>query len=174
VRPDAVKKIEASVPALRLKHTDRPQPRSALDAKLSIQYVLARAVAERSVSLPHFEGDAFRAHDVERTMKLVEAKPFDAATLAKLGESGAAIALELQDGRRISGTIRRPVGHEPGVPLPSDLHKAKYEACVARRLTPQQTAELYMRVQAFEGVSDIQCFTAGFATAPAPSMRVAG
>jgi 2-methylcitrate dehydratase PrpD len=172
VRPDAVKKIEASVPALRLKHTDRPQLRSALDAKLSIQYVLARALTDRTVSLPHFEGEAFRASDVARRMELVEAKPFDATTLAKLGESGAAIALELEDGRRISGTIRRPVGHEPGVPLPPDLHKAKFEACVARRLTPQQTAELYMRVQSFEDVADVQSFTACFETAPARSMRV--
>ena len=166
VRADAVKKVEASVPALRLKHTDRPQPRSALDAKLSIQYVLARALAERTVSLVHFEGDAYRAPDVRRTMKQVEAKPFDRAALHELGDSGAAIVIELEDGRRLQGAIRRPVGHEPGVPLPSGLHKAKFEACVGRRLTPQQTAGLYASVQAFESVSDVRRFTACFEAAP--------
>jgi 2-methylcitrate dehydratase PrpD len=160
VRPDAVTAVDARVPARRLQHTNRPRPRSALDAKLSVQYVLARALTDRTVSLPHFEGDSYRDPDVERAMSLVDVQPFDEPMLNELGDSGAAVVLRLKDGRRLAGRIGRPVGHEPGVPLSPDLHKSKYEACVSGRLTPQQVTDVYNGVQAFEGVSDVRHFTA--------------
>lgn len=174
VSPDLVCAVDARVPALRLKHTDRPQPRSALDAKLSVQYVLARALTDRTVSLPHFEGDAYQDPDIRRAMKLVDAKPFDAPMLNELGDSGAALVLSLKDGRRLAGKIGRPVGHEPGVPLPSGLHKTKFQGCVSRRLLPQQMADLYEAVQAFERVADVRLFTAGFEATQAAPVRRAG
>ncbi|OGA47946.1 MAG: hypothetical protein A3G24_08300 [Betaproteobacteria bacterium RIFCSPLOWO2_12_FULL_62_13] len=174
VRADAVAGVDARVPALRLEHTNRPQPRSALDAKLSIQYVLARALSNRAVSLPHFEGDAYQDANIQRAMKLVDAQPFDEPMLNELGASGAVIVLRLKDGRQLAGKIRRPIGHEPGVPLPSDLVKAKFQVCVSRRLSPKQMADLYDSVQEFERVADVRRFTACFEAAQAAPVRLAG
>lgn len=159
---DQVEAVEARVPALRLKHTNRPAPRSALDAKLSVHYVLARALTDRAVTLTHFEGDAYRDSGVQRAMKLVRPEAFDEGTLKTLGDAGAAVRVTLTDGRRLEGTARRAVGHEPGVPLAPERHKAKFEACVARRLTPRQMNDLYASVQVFERVSDVRAFTAAF------------
>jgi 2-methylcitrate dehydratase PrpD len=162
VEPEHVTSIEARVPPLRLKHTDRPQPRSALDSKLSVQYVLARALTDRAVTLAHFDGESYldpRTHDV---MRRVQPVPFDERLRNELGDSGAAITVTLADGRRLEGTIRRPVGHEPGVPLASALHKTKYEACVEGRLTPAQMDDLYRAIQSFETVDDVRAFTKGF------------
>jgi 2-methylcitrate dehydratase PrpD len=161
---DEVARVEAAVSERRLEHTDRPAPRSALDAKLSIQYVLARALIDRAVSLAHFEGDAYRQPDVQRAMRQVVAAPFDEHTLAQLGDPGAAIAITLKDGRRFTGTIGRPVGHEPGVPIPSELHRKKFEACVSRRLSPAQRDNLYHGVQDFETVADVHAFTRSWET----------
>jgi 2-methylcitrate dehydratase PrpD len=171
----AVSRIEAAVSARRLEHTDRPAPRSALDAKLSIQYVLARALTDRAVSLAHFEGDAYRQPDVQRVMQQVAAVPFDEGTLAQLGDPGAAIAITLKDGRRLTGTIGRPVGHEPGVPIPSELHRKKFEACVSRRLSDAQSADLYNGVQDFENVTDVAAFTRSWESeAPPASIHATG
>ena len=158
-RAEDIETIEARVPALRLKHTNRPQPRSALDAKLSVQYVLARAVTDRAVTLPHFEGDAYREARVESVMQRVRPEAFDAPTEKALGDAGAAIALTLKDGRRLEGTIRRPVGHEPGVPLSPELHRSKFDACVSRRLTSDQAQRVYDSIQCFEDVADVRKFT---------------
>jgi 2-methylcitrate dehydratase PrpD len=165
---DNVTMIEARVAARRLEHTNRPQPRSALDSKLSIQYVLARALTDRAVILPHFEGDAYRDPAVQQVMKRVSVGTFDAETLQALGDSGAVVTLTSKDGRIISGRIGRPVGHEPGAPIPQPLHRAKYDGCVAGRLTPQQAGALYDQVQAFENVADVRRFTASFEVSRTP------
>lgn len=157
--PEQIDTIEARVPPLRLKHTNRPQPRSALDAKLSVQYVLARAVTDRGVTLPHFAGDSYLEPQAQALMQRVKPAAFDGPQKKELGESGAAIAVTLKDGRRLEGTIRRPVGHEPGVPLAPELHKAKFEACLGGRIQDNNVATLYDAVRSFETVSDVRAFT---------------
>ncbi|MGZ5703665.1 MAG: hypothetical protein ACXWIM_22590, partial [Burkholderiales bacterium] len=124
--------------------------------------LLARAVTDRAVTLPHFAGESYLDHCTQDVMKRVKPVPFDERLRKKLGDSGAAIAVTLTDGRRLEGTIRRPVGHDAGVPLAPELHKAKFEACVERRLTPEQMNDLYRAVQSFERVSDVRDCTEGF------------
>src|SRR6185503_17745155 len=56
--PDRVAKIEIMPHPRRLPHTNNPDPRTPLGAKFSIQYAVARALADRAVRLEHFEGEA--------------------------------------------------------------------------------------------------------------------
>jgi 2-methylcitrate dehydratase PrpD len=167
LEPDEVAFVDARVSARRLEHTNRPQPRNALDAKLSVHYVLARALADRKLVLSHFEGDAHRDGRIQHLMKVVAPRAFDEATLEEVGDSGATITIALKDGRQLSGKIGRPVGHEPGTPIPPALHKTKYQRCVERHLSAQQAAALYDAVQDFENVADVRCFTEAFEVAPA-------
>lgn len=173
VRPGQVRRIDVGVAARRLDHTNRPQPRSALDSKLSVQYVLARALTDRAVSLPHFEGEAFREQSVQSAAALVRAQPLQEETVAQLGDFGASIKITLDDGRMCEGTIGRPVGHTPGVPIPAHLLKAKFEACVSRALTHRQAEALYDAVQDFENVGDVRRFTMLFEAAQAAPVRLA-
>ena len=53
----------------RLAHTNRPDPHSALDAKFSVQYCLARALAEGRVVLSHFMGDAYADPAIRALMR---------------------------------------------------------------------------------------------------------
>ena len=57
VTPERVEKIEVLPHARRLPHTNNPDPRTPLGAKFSVQYVVARALADRAVRLEHFEDD---------------------------------------------------------------------------------------------------------------------
>jgi 2-methylcitrate dehydratase PrpD len=159
--PDRVARVSATFAARRLEHTNRPQPRSALDAKLSAQYVLARALTDRTVGLPHFEGEAFRDARVRDAMSRIEVRTFDDSTLERLGDFGAAIEVELADGRTLSGSIGRPVGHEPGNPLSPELLKAKFESCVSS-LARSQADALYECVQRFDALADVRELTATF------------
>lgn len=166
VRVDQVARVDVGIAARSLEHTNRPAPRSALDAKLSAQYVLARALTDRAVSLSHFDGEAYCEPEAQRVMKLIAAQPLDERVVAELGHFAAAIAITLKDGRRFEGTIDRPVGHHPGVPIPAELLKAKFESCIARALSPEQMAALYSSVQDFENVADARAFTVAFEAAP--------
>src|SRR5262249_45351479 len=130
-----VARIEARISARRLEHTNRPTPRSALDAKLSAQYVLARALVNREVTLAHFEGNSYRNMEITGAMELVHLDPLDVRTLAQEGDFFADVSVTLSSGRRIVGSIDRPAGHHAGVLLDSRALKAKYESCVRHHLT---------------------------------------
>lgn len=157
---DAVARVEARLSGRRLEHTNRPSPRSALDAKLSAQYVLARALVDREVTLAHFEGDSYRDAAIHKAMQRVHVEPLDEAALAREGDFYADIAVTLCDGRTVAGHIDRPVGHHPGVPLDQPLLKAKYEACVHGHLTAAQAAAFYASVQSLERLASIRALMA--------------
>src|SRR5580704_13282482 len=55
---DKVARIDSWTHPRRLAHTDRPDPKSGLDAKFSVQYCLARATLQGQIRLEDIEGDA--------------------------------------------------------------------------------------------------------------------
>jgi 2-methylcitrate dehydratase PrpD len=154
-----VARVQARLSSRRLEHTDRPEPRSALDAKLSVQYVLARALKDRAVDLRHFEEGSERDPEVRRIMSLVEVQPLDAETLRREGDFHAHVTVTLHNGRSVFAARGRPVGHEAGVPLPPALHKAKFEACLRQRLGPARMESLYQAVQSFGEIADMRELT---------------
>jgi 2-methylcitrate dehydratase PrpD len=160
LRSGSVARIDARISGRRLEHTNRPAPRSALDAKLSAQYVLARAVMEREVTLAHFDGDSYRDGDVREVMTRVHVAPLDEETLTREGDFFADVAVTLNDGRTVSGSIDRPIGHHAGVPLDSDKLKAKYDACVRDRLTTAQSQGFYEAIQSLEQAPSIRTLMA--------------
>jgi 2-methylcitrate dehydratase PrpD len=159
LRPESVARIDARISGRRLEHTNRPQPRSALDAKLSAQYVLARALVDREVTLSHFEGDRYRDGDIREVMTRVHVAPLDDGTLAREGDFFADIAVTLTGGRTVAGSIDRPVGHHAGVPLEEDKLQAKVEACVRRHLTRGQIDDLCRSVRLLEQAASIRELT---------------
>jgi 2-methylcitrate dehydratase PrpD len=68
VTADDVERVDAFIHPRRLAHTDRPDPVSALDAKFSVQYCLARALLDGCLRLDPFEGDAHRQGRVRALM----------------------------------------------------------------------------------------------------------
>jgi len=158
VEANDVTHVTARISGRRLEHTNRPQPRSALDAKLSIQYVLARALTDRCLSLEHFEGDAYQAPVAQRAMELINPAPFSSEH--EQSEFGANITIKLKDGRNIGGTIDRPIGHSSGEPLAADLITKKFMACTIRTLGKQAADDIVRAVADFENVSNVRTFMA--------------
>jgi 2-methylcitrate dehydratase PrpD len=154
-----VARVDARFSARRFEHTNRPAPRSALDAKLSVQYVLARALSNREVTLSHFEGDHYRDPAIRQAMTLMHVTPLDAQTQARKGDMFAEVKITLKDGGSFAGDIDRPVGHEAGVPLAPELLRAKFEACTQRYLGRRGMDDFYASVQAFEQIDDIRTLT---------------
>lgn len=159
IRPQQVARIDSLTYARRLEHTNRPAPRSALDSKLSLQYCLARALVNRQVILDYFEGDAYRDAEAQRVMKLVHAAAFSRAAPGENDDFGAEIRITTVNGNTFTGSINRPVGHEPGVPPPAGLLKEKFERCAGRVLTADQTSRVYEMVQQFDQLRTINDLT---------------
>ena len=73
VRAADVAGIEIMPHRRRLPHTDNPDPRTPLQAKFSVQYVVARALLDGAVRLKHFEGEAHLEPAVQALLAVTRA-----------------------------------------------------------------------------------------------------
>jgi len=148
-----IRSVEARISARRLAHTDRPGPKSALEAKLSIQYVLARALLDGGVRLEHFSEEIWREGRIAEFMTRIDvaALPEEAVQ----SDMGAHLTLKLEDGDTVSGRIERPVGHTPGVLLDAERLKQKFHHCVDSVLGERQAERLFNAVHAIDTATDL-------------------
>jgi 2-methylcitrate dehydratase PrpD len=153
--PDGVARIESTTHARRLKHTDRPDPQSALDAKFSIQYCLARALRDGRITLDQFEGDAYLDSDVRHIMDRVQATAHHGSN-----HFSADVTVTTTDGRTLGKHVEQPLGRGAQYPLPDDLLKAKFETCAGRVLPAGQVAQLFEATMAFDEMADFADFAA--------------
>jgi len=129
-----VARVDAATHRRRLEHTDRPAPDSGIDAMLSLQYCLARALIDKQIALEDFKGDAHREPSVCDLMKRIQVRAHPDSDKSEDNDFFAEIAVTMRDGAEHRIRIDRPVGHEPGQPLPLPLLKAKFRACASRVL----------------------------------------
>ncbi len=166
IKPEQVTRIDTLTYARRLAHTDRPQPRSALEAKLSLQYCLARALVNREVVLAHFAGDAYRETEVQRVMNLVHAAAFAHDVPGDNDDYGAEVRISTVDGHTCMSSINRPVGHDPGVPVPAALLKEKFMRCASEVLDADRASRVYAMTQDLEQLRNINELTAQLIVSP--------
>jgi 2-methylcitrate dehydratase PrpD len=160
----------------RLAHTNRPTVRSALDAKFSVQYCLARAVLDGRVVISQFEDGAYLDPRVAPLMARIEAAAHPAMSLASSAPHfGAEVRITTVDGRQFIRTVDIARGRTSANPLPQALLEAKYRDCAARALSADAVARSLALLTAFEtlkrvaALSDILaggCRAEGMAASP--------
>lgn len=158
-----VSQIDVWIHARRLEHTNRPNPNSALEAKFSVQYCVARALMHGSVVLDHFEGEAFRDPEARRVAHLVKAAPYTDAQFDVANHFGAEVTVELLDGRRYSAKVQNAAGRTRDNAVSEKKLKAKFENCAGRVLRQEQIANLYRELQEFDRVQSISELTSQMA-----------
>ncbi len=144
----------------RLSHTNRPDPQGPLDAKFSVQYVLARALSEGRVAIEHFEGDAFNDPQVRRLMERITAEPHPKAVMDTTEHFFAEVTVTKTDGKSVSTWLDQPVGRGPDSPLPPGALAAKFQNCAERVLTRAAADELRAMIEDLETVDNIREMTA--------------
>ena len=165
--PDTVTKIESWTHTRRLEHTNRPDPKSALDAKFSVQYCLARALVDRSIKIEDFEGDAWRDPKVRALLPRVHAAAYTTAQFPADNHFGAEVKVTTADGKAVFGRVDEPVGRGSASPLPATRLREKFVNCAARVLPRDSGPALADRIAQLETLGDMRTFTALLAP-PAP------
>jgi 2-methylcitrate dehydratase PrpD len=159
LRPDMVERVQSLTHPRRLAHTDRPDPRSGLDAKFSVQYCLARALAHGRIALDHFDGDAFGDPEIRRLMGRIEAVPKPERTAT--GDSfGGEVRVFLKDGRMLAREVGEPLGRSRANPLPAEALAAKFADCAGRVLPPPAVARLRTLLSRIDEVAGLREITA--------------
>jgi len=139
---DRIASIRSWTHPRRLRHTNRPDPKSGLDAKFSVQYVLARAALEGVVRLDHFSDAAVREPAVRSFMTRIQAAPHPEAVMETTEHFFADVQVVTTDGQTFSAYVDRPLGRDRDHPLPAGALEAKFRDCAGIVFEPAAVAEL--------------------------------
>ncbi len=157
--PGTVTRIQSQTHARRLAHTNRPNPRGALEAKFSVQYCLARALVSGAVLIEHFEDGQYDQPDVRAVLGRVTSTAWPMRTMDPSEHFGADISVTLTGGRVLTRSVARPLGRGPTMPLPADLLRGKFIDCARRALNPRQADRLYGLLDRLETAPDMAAIT---------------
>jgi 2-methylcitrate dehydratase PrpD len=166
LKPEMVAKIQTWTHARRLEHTNRPDPKSNVDARFSVQYTVSRALAERRVIDAHFEGDAYKDPKIRAILKCVESSPYTTEQFPADNHFGAEVRVTLTDGRVVSKKLDQPYGRTSANPLSAERMKAKFDGCVRGIVHDANMAPLYSAIQGFEKLTDVRELTALISASP--------
>ena len=147
-----------------MKHTNRPDPKTGLDGKFSVQYVLARALAEGIVSLDVFSDTSV----CEPATRAVMTKVRSAADPQARMDTDRALLRDRQgddDGGRCSRSLRRPPARpRPRSSVASGHLEAKFVDCARQVVEPRVADELLSRLLALDAEDRIATLSQLMAT----------
>jgi len=157
---DDIERIDVWTHTRRLEHTNRPDPKSDLDAKFSVQYCMARAFLDRTIAIEHFEHEAYRQPAIQKLLPHVHAAPYTTAQFPAENHYGAEVRVALRGGKVLSGKVSQPFGRTSENPLPASLLKEKFDNCACRALPAERVGPLYSAIQGFENLKEARELTA--------------
>lgn len=157
---DDIERVDVWTHARRLEHTNRPDPRSDLDAKFSVQYCMARALLDRRISIEHFEGKAYEDAAAKKLLPRIHAAPYTTAQFPADNHFGAEVKITLCGGKVLGAKVDRCLGRTSENPLPPEHLKEKFENCSLRVLSRDQVTRLYAATQRFDELPDVRELTA--------------
>jgi 2-methylcitrate dehydratase PrpD len=160
---EKIERIDSWTHPRRLAHTDRPDPKSGLDAKFSVQYCLARATLQGQIRLEDFEGTAYDDPAVRALMTRIHAAPHPDAGTANEEALGAEVRVTFADGNIVAKKVSAALGRGPDNPMPQGALAAKFTNCASRALPPASVAGLQTMLGALETAPSLKAVTAAIA-----------
>jgi 2-methylcitrate dehydratase PrpD len=160
-QPDQVVRVEAWIHARRLTHTNRPHPNSPLDAKFSLQYVLARALLNGGVGVNDFVEKAYRQPEIEALLPRIQVAAYNEAGVGGFADDnhfGGLVRLTLRDGTVLQTQVDQPLGRTSANPLPHALLRDKFSLCAAAVLDTSAIpaiADAIERIDTLASVSEL-------------------
>ena len=159
IAPEDVERIDAWIHARRLKHTNRPAPDSPLDAKFSLQYVLARALIDHAVGVADFEPDSYRDARVQALLPRIHVAPYDDTQFAADNHFGGAVSVTLRDGRVETARVEQALGRTSDNPVPADRLRRKFDLCAATVLRGDAVEPIAAAIAGVEALPDMRALS---------------
>lgn len=156
LKPAQIEKIDLRVSTKRLPHTNNPNPRTGLEAKFSVQYVVARTLVSGVLKLSDFEPPAFNDETVRSLMRLITVSPDPT-----LGENhsdnpfGADLTLTLNDGIRVNARTEHLPGRGADYPMSSAELLEKFMDCASRVLDRDRARQLFEQLESMQNLKTI-------------------
>ena len=154
---DSLKTLVCAVPPSKQHILVHPRPTSGLEAKFSLEYCLARALADGRISMAHFHDDNARddrIHDLLPRISVFQ----DPA----LPEWASRIVVETVDGRSLEETCREL----PGIDSDQDL-ASKFTDCAVPVIGEQRSQAVLDMIRRLEDLTNVAGFVDQLCMEPA-------
>lgn len=174
-----IERVDVVEHPVRLPHTDRPSPSTALEGKFSVQYVVSKALRDGDIWLDSFTHEAVNDPEIQTFLKKIHVEGDEDVTDRLTDVTGAEAADWEQWDTRFTGQVPRkkhgylrvttiagdvfesyvdaPTGTPPNPMSDEELHE-KYRRCVAPHLPGDQietALDLITDLDTVDDVSDI-------------------
>jgi 2-methylcitrate dehydratase PrpD len=142
-----------------LQHTNRPRPDSPLDAKFSLQYVLARALVDRRVGVADFEPASYHDARIQALLPRIHVAPYDDAQFAADNHFGGAVRVTLCDGSVETASVEQALGRTSDNPVPPDRLRRKFAACATTVLRDDAVGPIAEAIDRIDAQDDVRALT---------------
>ena len=134
---DQVDSVDIYAPVSHLNNLMYEDPQDALQAKFSLEYGVACALATGNCTLADFTDEAARRPEIRALYPRIHRHPVDKAE----GEFPTEVRVTLRDGRSFETSVAMPTG-SLAAPFTLDQVWAKFDGCAAGLLAPEAHASL--------------------------------
>ncbi|QJU59842.1 MmgE/PrpD family protein [Sphingomonas sp. AP4-R1] len=136
-------------------HAAKRAPATAIDAKFSLPFTVATALAKGAVTLDSFTPEALRDETVLALARKADFTPM--ADLPKDAIASGGIAIHMRDGSVREWFVAAPRG-APANPLSQEELVAKFRACAALAAAPddERAAAIVERIEQLEAMADMR------------------
>ena len=153
IRPGEIDRVEVVFP--RFEYVNRPQPRSGLDGKFSIQYTTLLALLDGEVTVDSFTDERLNAPDVAALLPKVRLTFDDAIPFDKV-KMHVVVNVWLKDGRALSKRVDKLLGWpHTGKPLTREQRHHKFFSCTRRVLKEAAARRMLELVERLETLPDV-------------------
>lgn len=156
LKPAEITSVEVLPHGRRLKHTDNPHPRTELQAKFSVQYVVARALLDGAVKLEHFEEAAISEPAVTDLLSRMAAKAHPDMADSADSQWAAEVVVHTTDGRSLAHRIDNLMADGGAIPKSVSGMWEKFMDCAeAAQLPADMGGAVFERLETLESARDM-------------------
>lgn len=149
--PRDIERVEVDFP--RFDYVNRPQPKTGLDGKFSVQYATTVALLDGRILVETFSDARRFAPDVQALLPRVEMKIRDDIT-RDFNDTWAAVRVYTRDGRVLEERCDKPRGLW-GVPLTEAERHEKFRMCTEPALPERRIEEVIGLVAGLAELDDV-------------------
>ncbi|MEX2424878.1 MAG: MmgE/PrpD family protein [Acidimicrobiia bacterium] len=139
----------------RLRHTNNPQPSTALQGKFSVQYLVATALCTGGITLGDFTPEAMGRRDVGQLLDRLHAEPFPPEEYGPDHYAGE-VMLTLADGSTLRRRVEKARGRGTEFALSDREVIGKFRACAEPVLGDARIDAILDAVNSLATMNDVR------------------
>jgi aconitate decarboxylase len=152
LEPGDVERVEIAFP--RFEYVNRPQPRTGLDGKFSVQYTTAIALLDGEITVDSFTDERRFAPDAASLLKRTTLR-YDDAIPRDFDRMHAVVTVTVRDGRTLSKKVDRLSGWV-GFPLSREERLGKFHSCARRVLDGSAAHRIVELTERLDTLADLR------------------